>query len=68
MQSISPQMYPQLTTLINAAYAGCVESIVSAGLDGNNDIVCIVRGREKQLTVTIEDDNDAIVIQDLEPI
>lgn len=68
MQSISPQMYPQLIGIINEACAGCVESILSARLDGNNDIVCLVQGRDKQLAITIEDENDAITIQDLDSI
>jgi hypothetical protein len=65
MQSISPEMYPQLLDIINEACNNCIESILSAGLDGNNDIVCCAQGGGKQLTITIEDENDAIDIQDL---
>ena len=65
MQSISPQMYPQLIAIINEACTDCIESIFSAGLDGNNDIVCLAQGRGKQLKITIEDENDSIKVQDV---
>ena len=64
MQSISPEMYPQLIDIINEAYNDCVELILSAGLDGNNDIVCCAQGGGKQLTITIEDEHDLIKIHD----
>jgi hypothetical protein len=64
MQSISPEMYPQLLNIINEACNNCIESILSAGLDGNNDIVCCAQGGGKHLTITIEDENDSIDIQD----
>ena len=64
MQSISPEMYPQLLNIINEACNNCIESILSAGLDGNNDIVCSAQGGGKHLTITIEDENDSIDIQD----
>jgi hypothetical protein len=62
MQSISPEMYPQLLNIINAGCSNCIESIVSAGLDGNNDIVCCVQGGGDRLTITIEDEHDSILI------
>ncbi len=65
MQSISPEMYPQLLNIINEACNDCLDSIISAGLDGNNDIVCCAQGKGKQLTVTIEDESDSIDIHDL---
>jgi hypothetical protein len=68
MQSISPEMYPQLLNIINTACNNCVESILSAGLDGNNDIVCCAQAGGKQLTVIVEDENDSIDIQYLEVI
>jgi hypothetical protein len=68
MQSISPEMYPQLLDIINESCNNRVESILSAGLDGNNDIVCCARGGGKYLTITIEDENDSIEIQDSEVI
>ena len=68
MQSISSQMYPQLIDIINEACVDCAESILSAGLDGNNDIVCLVQGRGKRLTIRIEDENDSIIIEDLSAI
>jgi hypothetical protein len=66
MQSISPEMYPQLLGIINEACNNCIESILSAGLDGNNDIVCRAQGGGKHLTIIIEDENDSIEIQDLD--
>jgi hypothetical protein len=62
MQSISPEMYPQLLNIINAGCSNCIESIVSAGLDGNNDIVCCAQGGGDRLTITIEDEHDSILI------
>jgi hypothetical protein len=62
MQSISPEMYPQLLNIINEACSNCIESILSAGLDGNNDIVCCAQGGGDQLTITIEDEHDSILI------
>ena len=62
MQSISPEMYPQLINIINEAYNDCVELILSAGLDGNNDIVCFAKSGDKQITITIEDERDLIRI------
>jgi hypothetical protein len=64
MQSISPQMYPQLIAIINEAYSDCIESISSAELDGNNDIVCLAQSNRKQLKITIKDENDSIEVQD----
>ena len=66
MQSISPEMYPQLIDVINKTSSDCVESILSAGLDGNNDIVCSAQSGGKYLTITIEDENDSIQIKDLD--
>ncbi len=68
MQSISPEMYPQLLDIINEACNSRFESILSAGLDGNNDIVCCARREGKYLTITIEDETDSIEIQDSEII
>ena len=68
MQAISPEMYPQLIDIINEVYNDCVELILSAGLDGNNDIVCCAQGGGKQLTITIEDEYDLIKIHDLSVI
>ncbi len=62
MQSISPEMYPQLLNIINAGCSNCIESILSAGLDGNNDIVCCAQGGGDRLTITIEDEHDSILI------
>lgn len=64
MQSISPEMYPQLIDIINETYNNCVELILSAGLDGNNDIVCCAQSGDKQLTITIEDERDLIIIHE----
>jgi hypothetical protein len=65
MQSISPEMYPQLLTIINETCNNCLDSILSAGLDGNNDIVCCAQGGGKKLMITIEDESDSIDIHDL---
>ncbi len=65
MQLISSEMYPQLLNIINTACNNCAEAMISAGLDGNNDIVCLVQGGEKQLRVVIEDEHDSIEIQEL---
>jgi hypothetical protein len=62
MQSISPEMYPQLLNIINAGCNNCIELILSAGLDGNNDIVCCAQGGGDRLTITIEDEHDSILI------
>jgi hypothetical protein len=58
-------MYPQLVAIINEACSDCIESIFSAGLDGNNDIVCLAQGKGKHLRITIEDENDSIEVQDI---
>lgn len=65
MQSISPEMYPQLIEIINHNRTEWIESIVSAGLDGNNDIVCLARVGGKQLAITIEDENNSIEVREL---
>lgn len=62
MQSISPEMYPQLLNIINEACSNCIESILSAVLDGNNDIVCSAQAGGDRLTITIEDEDDSILI------
>ncbi|WP_310424695.1 hypothetical protein [Chamaesiphon sp. VAR_48_metabat_135_sub] len=64
MQSISPEMYPQLIDIINEACNDCIDLILSAGLDGNNDIVCCAQSGGKQLNITIDDEHDLIKIYD----
>lgn len=63
MQSISPEMYPQLIDIINEACTERIDSILSAGLDGNNDIVCFAQGQGQQLNIVIEEENSLIKIQ-----
>ena len=62
MQLISAEMYPQLIDIINENCVDPIESIVSAGLNGNNDIVCCALLQEQQYTIVIEDDNDSVKV------
>ena len=62
MQLISPEMYPQLVDVINEKCVDRIESIVSAGLDGNNDIVCCALLQAQQYTIVIEADNDSVKV------
>jgi hypothetical protein len=63
MQQISSEMYPQLVNIINQNCTDLIDSIVSAGLDGNNDIVCCAQRQDKNYTIIIEDDdNDSVKV------
>lgn len=64
MQLISSEIYPQLLDIINQTFVGGIDAILSAGLDGNNDIVCLVQRSERQITIVIEDENDSIRVID----
>lgn len=60
MQLISSEIYPQLIDCINQKLSDRVDLILSAGLDGNNDIVCCVQRRDRQLVAIIEDQTESI--------
>jgi hypothetical protein len=60
---ISAEMYPELVDTINSNnHATFFESVISAKLDGNNDIICCTLWENKQYTVIIEDESDAVKI------
>jgi hypothetical protein len=60
MQLISSEIYPQLIDCINQNLVDRVDLILSAGLDGNNDIVCCVQRQNQQIKAIIEDESESI--------
>ncbi len=60
---ISAEMYPELVDTINShGHTTFFESVISAKLDGNNDIICCTMWENRQYTVVIEDESDSVKI------
>lgn len=60
---ISTEMHLKLVDAINSNNSTVLfESVVSAKLDGNNDIICCTMYENKQYTVIIEDESDTVKI------
>ena len=62
MEFISSEMYPELVDIINNKCTASIESVISAKLDGNNDIICCTMREDQQYTVIIEDESDSVKI------
>jgi hypothetical protein len=55
MKKILTDSYPALISLINETYADHVEQILSAGVDENENIICLAQDGLKQLAILISD-------------
>ena len=51
------QSYPDLISLINETYTDRVEQILNAGVDDNENIVCLAQDGNKQLAIEITDND-----------
>ena len=52
---INQAKYPKLISLINQTYLDGVEQILSAGIDENENIICLAQDGLKQLAIEITD-------------
>jgi phage gp29-like protein len=55
MKPIPETSYPNLIQLINQTYTDEVEQILSAGVDDNENIICLAQDGGKQLAIQITD-------------
>lgn len=57
MKLIPETSYPDLISLINETYTDRVEQILNAGVDDNENIVCLAQDGNKQLAIEITDND-----------